>query len=225
MLILVPWFGNVGRFEAMADAWVARYVESGTVAPWRYLTDVDLPARTGAMIDRYDLAGFSEVIRPGQPFDVKGALVCAALLAHDEPLLVLDLDAQLLRDPAPDLAPFMGRVIAMPVDAGAITHDRSPRLNPPYGTVLKLCAGVMFFGAGDRGRLVAAYRKAWTELRPTLPWSPPLPHLLEQHAWSLAARRRGGDVLSQAFNWSPDHLGANALATVEHRYGLRKWRG
>ncbi len=112
----------------------------------------------------------------------------------------------------------------MPIDDGALTHGRQASLEQPWEHVAKHCAGVMFFpSSSGRSRLVAAYRKAWLELRDPLPWDGKLPHLLEQHAWSLASRRRGGGVLPRVMNWNPDFLGDNPAAVVIHRYGFRKW--
>jgi hypothetical protein len=105
-------------------------------------------------------------------------------------------------------------------------HDRAPELSPPYGSVRKVCAGVQWFGGvAGRSRLVAGYRRAFEELRalPALPWSPALPHLLEQYAWSLASSRRGGRVLPVTMNWAPHFLGENPFAVVNHWFGFRKW--
>lgn len=224
MIILVPFFGDRARFRPLLDRWVEAYKASGTKAPWYALSEdpesYDLPSA------RVSLDGFRDLLRPGQPFDVKGALVCAALLRFPEPLLVLDADAFLERDPEPTLASFSGCSIAMPIDDGALTHDRAPTLSSPFPGVKKLCAGVVYFGAcGTRGRFVAGYRRAFEELvaLPSFPWSPPLAHLVEQHAWSIVAARRGGKVLPRSMNWAPHLLGENPMAVVNHHYGFRKW--
>lgn len=217
MLILAPWFGEVERFRPMAEAWTERCAANWDDAPI-FLTDGPKSGPTP----------FKDVVRPDQPFDVKGALVCGALLDYDQDLLVLDLDAMLCKDPGPALSPFEDCPIAMPLDHGAITHDRRGTLEVPYQDVKKLCAGVMYFGKTMpviRRGLVDNYRAAWKELLPILPWRPALPHLLEQYAWSLACHRTGGEMLPHAFNWNPDHLGPNPRAIVEHRYGFWKWRG
>ncbi len=231
MLIAIPYFGDLARFRPLLAGWFDAYDAAG-MARERVILLTDLPE---AKIDgearahrcgvaSVNISGFVDVIRPRQPFDVKGALVCAFLLGYEYPVLVLDADACLARDPTDTLAPYRKRIMAMPGDAGAIVHDRRPRLDPPFEHIMKLCAGVMWFGAvPGRGRLVAAYRKAWTELQPILPWRPALPHLLEQYAWSLALRRQGGAILPATMNWSPRFLGPSEFAVVNHDYGLAKW--
>lgn len=224
MIVLVPFFGDRARFRPLLDAWIAAKAKAAPDLAWFALTDEPLDYGTPNAV--VSLEGFRDLLRPGQPFDVKGALVSAALLRFPEPLLVLDADAVLARDPRPGLAPFSGVSIAMPLDGGAVMHGRAPLLSPPYGAVAKVCAGVQFFGmTPGRSRLVAGYRRAFEELRalPRLPWSPPLPHLLEQYAWSLAMNRRGGAILPVTYNWAPHFLGESPDAVVNHHYGFKKW--
>lgn len=232
MIILVPYFGDLARFRPLLDKWVASYVDAGMKRDRVVLlTDnkagcEDSASANGISIYAPDLSGFSDLVRPGQPFDVKGALVAAYLRDWSYPTLVLDADAVLVADPDKLLLPFKESPIAMPIDAGAVTHGRAPRLRPPFESVRKKCAGVMWFGASEgRSRLVAGYRRAFEEMRETLPWdgSAATPHLLEQHAWSVACHWRGGGTLPALINWSPRHLGDNAHAVVLHDYGLAKW--
>ena len=226
MIILVPFFGDRARVRPLLDRWIEAYKRSGTRAPWYALSDspetYDLPSA------RVDPSEYAEAVRPGQPFDVKGALVCAAIRKYPEPLLVLDADAFLARDPRDTLALFWDAPIAMPRDHGALMHDRLPRLSAPYAGVPKLCAGVQWFGAATehaRVGLAAGYRRAHAELLalPRLPWSPPLAHLVEQYAWTLAASRAGGKVLPVTMNWAPHFLGRSEHAVVNHHFGVRKW--
>lgn len=234
MLILVPFFGDRDRFRPLLNNWIASYKQSGCRVPWFALSDqpetYDLPSM------RVEIDGFRDLIRPDQPFDTKGALVCAALLKLREPVLVLDADAFLVRDPMPTLEPFMKAPVAMPIDHGAIVFYRKPTFEKPLTGIRKLCAGVQFFGGDvkgdavvpscDRGRLVAGYRKAFEEIiaMPRLPWEPQLSHLVEQYAWSLCAHRRGGQVLPGSMNWAPVHLGESPFAVVYHHYGHSKWQ-
>lgn len=225
-IILVPFFGDTAKFQPLLDRWVEAYKSSGCRWPWYTLGDQTEVYSRPAM--RVDIAGFADVIRPGQPFDVKGALVCSAILKLGQPLFVLDADAFLAADPAAALAPFHDCPIAMPADHGAVMYWRETRLRPPYERVPKRCAGVQWFGpAGDRTRLVAGYRRAFAELlaMPRLPWHPQLHHLVEQYAWSICAHRFGGRTLPPLLNWHEEHLGHHPGAVINHHYGHPKWRG
>lgn len=226
MLILVPFFGETEKFRPLLNRWIEAYKKSGCRIPWFTLSD--LPETYSMPSMRVDISGFSSVIRPGQPFDVKGALVCAALLKLEEAVLVLDADAFLANDPTETLAPFAAAPVAMPPDHGALLYGRRPKMDEPYNDVRKLCAGVQFFGAAPgRSRLVAGYRRGFEEimaLAPRVPWTPQLPHLVEQYAWSICSHRRGGQVLPGSMNWHAEHLGESPDAIVNHHYGHPKWK-
>lgn len=224
MIILVPFFGDTRRFRPLLDKWIEAKRTAAPDIAWFALGEnpeaYDLPTA------RVSIDGFRDLIRPGQPFDVKGALVCAAILRFPEAILVLDADAFLAQDPTKWLMPFRDCPIAMPSDHGALMHDRAAELDSPYCGVRKVCAGVQWFGAvPGRSRLVAGYRRAFEELRglPRLPWRPALPHLLEQYAWALAMNRRGGRVLPSVMNWAPHFLGESSHAVVNHWFGREKW--
>jgi hypothetical protein len=239
MIILIPFFGDTRRFRPLLDKWFESYRATGlnfdTARPV-LLTDeegrhgaVDAAYSHGTQNERCglempDIAPFRDVIRPGQPFDVKGALVCGYLAAHPYPTLVIDADAVLRGDPAPVLSRFAGSSVAMPVDSGAIVYYRTPVLDAPYATVRKMCAGVMWFGhSPTRAALVAEYCRAFLELRDVIPWTPKLPHLLEQYAWSLVHHRRGAATLPHVMNWNERHLGPVDGIVVNHDYGHSKW--
>jgi hypothetical protein len=235
VITLVPYFGDLAKWRPMLAKWFEAYRAAGLDPsdsgpdPVVLLSDVDVTEAAAVHrcgVCQVSLDGFRDLIRPGHPFDVKGALVSAFLVGWHYPVLVLDIDATLNLNPAATLAPFKDAVIAMPLDHGALMHDRAPNLLSPYNSVKKLCAGVMWFGySPNRGRLVAGYRRAWEELAalPAFPWSPPLPHLLEQYAWSLALHRRGGSILPVTMNWAPHFLGDNPFAVINHGFGFKKW--
>lgn len=234
MLILVPYFGDLDRFHPLAKKWTAAHLASGTKADFHFICPWDTTWKTKLPYE-LDVTQFSDLIRPDQPFDIKGALVCAALLHYEESLLVLDVDAFLARDPEPALLQYGAAPIAMPPDDGAVAYYRSGSLSSPFAHVRKLCAGVMWFGAPvvygtsgatSRGILVAHYRNAYLDLvgLPSLPWEQQLPHLVEQYAWSIVTERIGGAVLPRSMNWNPDLLGHSDGAIINHHYGLRKWR-
>lgn len=234
MNVVVPYFGALDRFRPLLDRWFASHRELGLAAALPVTLIGDDPdaeaaaVENGARFELVDVAGFLDLVRPGQPFDKKGAIVCSFLLRSSAPALVLDADAFLARDPRPTLEEFVDAPIAMPVDHGALVHDRTAKLEAPFEEVRKMCAGVQFFGfaRGGRSRLVAGYRRAFEEIRalPKVPWAPPLSHLVEQYAWSVCWHRRGGKTLPASLNWAPSHLGPNPFAIVNHHYGHPKWR-
>lgn len=238
MLILVPFYGETEKFRPLLDRWFAAARAAMPNARPQYdfvlLTDseasvIDAARTHGCGIAEFKLAGFADLMRPGQPFDVKGALVCSFLLAHTYSVLVLDADAFLAKDPTEALAPFAAAPVAMPPDHGALLYGRRPKMDEPYTDVRKLCAGVQWFGsAPGRSRLVAGYRRAYEEimaLAPRVPWTPQLPHLVEQYAWSICSHRRGGQVLPATMNWHAEHLGEWPGVIVNHHYGHPKWEG
>lgn len=91
MIVLVPFFGDRAKHRPLLDRWIAAKKANASCVVWYALSDepetFDLPCA------RVDIGGFRDLIRPGQPFDVKGALVCAALLRFSDSILVLDADA------------------------------------------------------------------------------------------------------------------------------------
>lgn len=197
------------------------------------------PGLPGITVFAADVSGYSEVLRPDQPFDVKGALMCEWLLHANRSFLMLDNDAFLQREgdlDHPDLDP--GILIGMPRDLGALHSTYGMTLHAPFEHVFKRCAGVAWFGdvCHDRRRaLVADYKACWQTLARGgvdggVPWEPHLSRLLEQNAWSYAAQRAGQPVLPDSWNW-PGHLKAyrrdvvgKAAAHVCHHFGHTKWK-
>lgn len=186
-----------------------------------------------------DVSGYADVMRPGQPFDMKGALLCELLLQRPEAFLMLDNDAFLQRADYLDHPELpKDAVIAMPRDLGALGCSFGLQLHPPYAHVSKRCAGVMFCGPVQRvGRdlrkeLVSRYCDAWKELLTGgedggIPWEKHLSRLLEQHAWSYAAQQMEQPLLSDAWNW-PDHFADFGVEKpeevfVHHYFGRKKW--
>lgn len=184
---------------------------------------------------------YDDVIRQGQPFDVKGAIMCALLKTDIGPFLMLDNDA-FLRSPecldSPELKSNI--TIGMNRDLGALLFlgEEGMYLYPPYAHVMKRCAGVAWFGEQSRrGELVDLYIKYWKELctggvgdrEGRVPWQENLKHLLEQHAWSYAAQTMKQPTLADSWNWPMHHKEYNedaagvAAANVYHYFGHRKW--
>lgn len=234
MIILVPYFGELAKFRPLLYRWLESFRRlSCPVGEVQPVIISDDHAASKAALDwdvgfrLVDISAFADVRRPGVAFDHKGAIVCAALLEIRYPVLVLDADAFLARDPSSLLMSFPTAPIAMPLDHGAIIHFREVKMDPPYHAVPKMCAGVQWFGDPlVRAKLVAAYKAAWTELieLPKLPWTPPISNLIEQYAWSLVAHRLGGKVLPATMNWAPHHVGPNPLAIVNHYFDYKKWK-
>jgi hypothetical protein len=226
MMILAPYFGDVKRFGSFADTWLnaARRYRDGALVG--FIGDNPAPGHSLLCSAK----PFSDCIRPGHPFDVKGALICDALGKIDpaEGALIIDLDALLMANPAAVLADFAADPIAMPADHGALIFFRSIQMDAPFADVTKHCAGVMWFGPSPlRAKIPALYRAAWHELAalPRFPWSPPFPHLLEQYAWTLVNHRLGGATLPASMNWSSRFFGPCPGAVIEHDYGHGKWNG
>lgn len=227
MIILIPFFGDRPRFRPVLNEWITAYQFSGCKIPWKVLSDQ--PALPDLPSVQVSIEQFSGVIRPKQAFDTKGALVCAGILAYTEAVLVLDADAYLMKDPTALLKTFNNCAIAMPLDGGALMHQRTANLSQPFSDVWKLCAGVQYFPPmyrSDRQTLVDRYTSAFWKIlnvKPGLPWNPPLRHLVEQYAWSVAAHNAKGRVLPHSMNWQPQFLGESADAIVNHHYGFGKW--
>lgn len=221
-LVAVPYFGPDERYRPMLDAWIASAAAHAPNIRIKILIDRTRDVLVDSLV--CDPSPYMDLMRPGQAFDVKGAIMCAAALAIEEPFLMLDADALLVADPADVFARFVDQPIAMPLDLGAIIFARPPRLAAPYDQVRKLCAGVTLFGdVTKRAELVAAYRVAWRELAPILPGFQGWPHLLEQYAWSLVAHRCGCGTLPGAMNWPPHFLGPMPEAIVTHFFAQNLW--
>lgn len=231
-LITIPHFGKDPRYLALLDEWV-RQLRRTLGADARFLVfthdaAADLRKR-GYPHAVYDISRYADIIRPGQPFDIKGALMCEAALNIAEPFLMLDADALLVADPSPWVAPYELHTCAMPTDAGAILHGHKGMMDGHWQNVRKMCAGVFWFGdatGNKRAELVNEYRAAWHALKSAdYPWTPRLPHLLEQYAWSVAHHKLGGATLAGCMNWPPHLCGKSELAVVNHYFGHRKWAG
>lgn len=228
-LVAIPYFGTNPKYLEMLDDWVRNFRERFPVSRFVVFTHdaQEQLTQRGYPFVSLDISGYASVIREGQPFDIKGALMCEAAEAIDEPFLMLDSDALLMRDPSGLLTEFAGRTCAMPIDSGAILSGHKARMDEPFGHVRKMCAGVFWFGdTGMREVLGDEYRNAWRDLHVAdCPWTPRLPHLLEQYAWSLAHHRLNGATMPGMMNWAPHITGDSDMAIVNHYFGHKKWNG
>jgi hypothetical protein len=115
----------------------------------------------------------------------------------------------------------------MPIDHGAILSGHKANMEGSFTGVRKMCAGVFWFGnVKERYALTTIYRKCWHDLKKAdFPWTPRLPHLLEQYAWSVAHDALNGATLRPTFNWAPHICGESPYAVVNHYFGHKKWNG
>lgn len=228
-LIAIPYFGTNARYLEMLHEWVRVLKRTAPDARFVMFThDAEEVLKPfGYPTLTLSIDGYSDVMREGQPFDIKGALMCEAALNIHEPFLMLDADAYLVANPSAILDKLADTPCAMPIDHGAILHGHKANMDFPHQDIRKMCAGVFWFGdTFDRRELVKNYLYGWKVLRDlNCPWTPCLPHLLEQYAWSFAHHHMNGATLPATFNWSPHILGDSPYAIVNHFFGHKKWNG
>ena len=228
-LIAIPYFGTNSKYLEMLHEWVRTLKRTAPDAEFVIFTHdaADMLKPFDYPVLKLDISGYADVMRAGQPFDIKGALMCEAALAIDRPFLMLDSDALLIADPSAALGAMGNTPCAMPIDHGAILSGHQLLCDKPFAAVRKMCAGVFWFGDVTRRKaLVGHYLMAWRELLShNCPWTPCIPHLLEQYAWSLAHHRMNGATLPATMNWAPHIVGKSPHAIVNHLFGHKKWNG
>lgn len=216
--IVIPYYGNEPKYQKLLEDWFKQYDRTFNKASVTIATD----AFTKLSPARNNFVRFVTPERTQFHFDHKAALVCAAIQHFTEPLLVLDSDA-LVRLPLERfLAPLEYVPFAMPEDEGA--RGRFLRNRHRQETdINKRCAGVLWFGSGQRIQLAAEYTDAFQTLL-TNKYAEER-RLYEQHAWSMVAYKRNAPFLPRELNW-PDHItsvGRNDRAGIYHRIGQRKF--
>ncbi len=229
-LIAIPYFGDNPKYLEMLHEWVRTLKRTAPHADFVVFTHdaTDTLKSFGYPVLTLDIFNYADVMRDGQPFDVKGALMCEAALTIKRPFLMLDSDALLVANPSDVLDSLaQNAACAMPIDHGAILSGHQLLCDEPFPTVRKMCAGVFYFGdVTRRNALVGHYLMAWRELfHHDFPWTPKIPHLLEQYAWSLAHHRMNGATLPASMNWAPHIVGHSPHAIVNHLFGHKKWNG
>jgi len=218
--IVIPYWGTDARYRRLLEEWLAAYKALALPYPVVIATDYDTPMQAkGVFWKNYSV----KEVRADYPFDYKGQLVCAAIMAIHTPLLVLDSDAILQHDPEPLLREFEHKPFAMPADEGAlglkIRNRHAQETNVP-----KRCAGVLWFGPGaDRAHLVREYLRAFEELLSGRYYEER--RLFEQHAWSMVAHWTNAPFLPRTLNWCDLNTrnGPNPEAAIYHRIGQRKF--
>ena len=226
-LVLVPFFPPVipdvaegKKVRALLDEWRRRWDAAGSKHECAVITEKIGPAGWDCLWVNSDACAFA--IRPGQPWDMKGALVLAALLASPRPLLVMDADAFVT-----DAAKFDRELKRLTVQNPpvATVEDCWTRLVklPDGATVTQRQAGVMWFGGGAKlhAEIFNLYLAAWAEVgkqfAPDEPW-------LEQLVWSAVWACMGRHELPAALNVShAKGEEARNKAAVVHWHGPSKW--
>jgi hypothetical protein len=217
--ILIPYWGREERYQKLLYRWFDCYAK------------LNLPYTVTIISDENDFGNTSPYgvlrfktpeLNKNFPFDHKGNIVCAAIQVIGDPVLVLDTDAILQGDPGELLSELENVPFAMPEDEGArgrkIRNRHAQEMSIP-----KRCAGVLWFGAGDRNKIVDMYRAAFKELETGRYYEER--RLYEQHAWTMVAHQLNAPFLSRLLNW-PDHIssvGPNPKALIYHRVGQRKF--
>lgn len=218
--ILIPFWGRDERYVRLLGNWYTQYRSLRLPHPVTVITDFDTdPVVPSAWVRSFPVASKNQY-----QFDHKGNIVCAAITAFHEPLLVLDSDAVLQGDPEPLLRPFEKVPFSLPKDEGALGRKIRNR-HAQEGPIVKGCAGVLWFGASqDRQYLVDEYRLAFRELCSGRYYEER--RLFEQHAWTMVRYKLGSEFLPRLLNW-PDHItsvGHNPDAVICHHIGQRKFR-
>ena len=204
-IAVITW-GNRPREQSRLRLWIERAMNAAPGLDYRVLTDtetifpekffpgigprlwrIDVPKTCGDGLIRHGEPG-------GQSFDVKGALVWAAL-ATKGPMLVMDSDTEIRGDLTAALA-------ALPAADVCMAPDLLPML---------FNAGIIWFGKEDHDWTRREYWKKFTEGRIKPPRAV---DLLEQACWNQMLDGQ----LSPTLNWAPHFQGANPDALIYHRH-------
>lgn len=218
--ILIPYWGTRQQYRRLLEDWFTAYKALNLPHQVIVASDFDTPEQIRTCF--WKQFPVREVSKD-YIFDYKGLLVCAAIQAIHEPLLVLDADAVLQADPEPLLRTFEHAEFAMPADEGAL--GRKIRNRHAQETLTpKRCAGVMWFGPyQNRAHLVREYLRAFEELLSGRYYEER--RLFEQHAWSMVAHWVNAPFLPRTLNWCDinPRNGPNPEAAIYHRIGQVKF--
>jgi len=216
--VFVVFFGNDKRWVDLLTRWRETYKRSGCPWPVYVLTDLETKLEWTACAKFCPWVHY-KVIRPGNDFDRKSALICAALPFLPARSVVVDVDAFFLQDPSEMLAPYLDLPFAMGEDAG-----RRGITVKGIGTVPEHSSSVMVFGDPEcRRSLVAEYVQAWEELIDAPGESRLEVDIREQRAWSVVKHRTGAPLLPRELNDSRFWGGPTAATCIYHAHGREKW--
>ncbi len=193
MTLLTVAFGDDPRFTALLREWLT-LAGDHWVGPVHVAADHPHPSASILVRNSGEC----------RPFERKTEILLSFLAQEPGPVLYLDADALLQRNPQDILAGYVGQTLAMGTDPGKAMVGHIPMRN----------AGVLWFG-GNHEEAHNAYRLAYADL--------PDHWLREQHAWTLAFHRLGGRPLPCGMNWGARCWGNDPRAHVVHWHGDSKW--
>jgi hypothetical protein len=206
--IAVIHFGDRPEIFATLERFLRSYHNSKQTIPLVVLTDekTQFPADFPYDVRRMswspeDGRAIIRVGEPGTQFDVKGAILWAALDKLDR-FLCVDGDTVLVRDLAPQLAKLPTVDVVMAPDAVDGLHN----------------AGVMWFGASDHTATRNLYLTTFLEARINPPGRV---DLLEQDVWNML-RLLHGETLPMRLNWQSHFWGGSESACIIHKHGKHK---
>jgi hypothetical protein len=208
-------------------SWCCHWRNSETRIPYQILTDRQTCERlANKEIQRVDLrdfdpSPFADLMRQGNPYDYKSALICAALPHLPANSIIMDSDALIMRDITHRFDVVDGEPFAMVPDSG---RRRIPWSGPHGKTIMEHSSSVMFFGTDDpvvRACLVATYRMAWHWLAANDDAKGQIEAIREQRAWSLVHWWEDAILMAEDLNYSHTYK-SHERAYVIHHHGAGK---
>lgn len=233
MTYFVTYFSHSkdGKYLPLLRAWFRALRAVDTTTEAAILTDALTIANNGDVGREFGVqclivspTPFKDCIRPGNHFDHKSALICAALPLLPRESVVFDCDAIIQRDPSNALEAYANEPFAMPPDSGKRTlpwRTAGGEIRLPEHS-----SSVLMFGSNCpamREALVEDYRKAWHWLAGYDDAQGIICQIREQRAWSLVHYWAEGVLMEPRLNWSPYHWKPNADAFIVHHHGQKKF--
>ena len=227
MVIALTHFGS-DEFLPLLKLWVDRYLLSGTALDVVVLADMKVKVpdifehHNPGDRKRFTVARFDpipDIIRPDQPFDMKGSLIlCGLQLLQNERVLLVDSDAFFVKNPAQALA-YMDGAFFMGED------PMTRYIRGINGEIKERNAGVLFFGTtsyADRSAIQTKYLENFKALLPANDDA-----LLEQVVWTKTwhdLRDCGiSKELPRSLNWSYIWGRSDDRTIILHEHGPQKW--
>lgn len=217
-----------GRFLPILASWFEHYHRSRSTIVASVLADeatrlTGLPINhaDNATVWRFPVDAHRDLCRPGNPYDYKSALICAALPHLPADSIIMDSDALVMRDITTRFDVFAGEPFAMPPDSG---RRRIPWSGSHGPHITEHSSSVLFFGdnsAGMREALVENYRKAWLWLDEHDDAKGRIAAIREQRAWSLVHWWCDAVLMGEELNWSHTYKDARK-AYIVHHHGAKK---
>lgn len=210
---------GTGRFLTILQRWFRAYNRSRCALPAVVLTNglTHVPYELRATRQPVE-ARFRPLMRAGNVYDYKSALICSALPHLPAGAIVLDCDALFVADPTEALRQYTQELFAMPPDSG--------RRRIPYDSgIPEHSSSVMVFGealALMRESIVQSYVNAWEWLSKHDDAKGQIDKIREQRAWSLVHHWIDGTLMDERLNWSASHYAPNPDALIVHHHGSAK---